>query len=265
MFFRNKVILIVALVLLVAGGITFMLNNVIVFGQNDSKKVIENPTFSNIEVETNNAEVEIVSTNGSEATVEYTGAGKRTKVNFDVNVKRDTLSVKLEEKRRFFFSFGFNSKGLKLTVNLPEEQYESLQVETDNGHISTEDIKVDELSLETDNGQIHVKNVETGLAEVESDNGKVIFDHVEGEIKGTLNNGRITVLTDNLEWPMDLTTDNGSIEIKTESQPKNVTIDAETDNGRITIFGDKVDRATYGKGKHVIKLRTDNGSITVTN
>jgi DUF4097 and DUF4098 domain-containing protein YvlB len=264
MFFRNKWILLLALLLLVVGGITFMVNTVDVFGQKESKKVIKNPTFTNIEVEADNAEVEIVSTTDSEATVEYTGAGKRTKYNFDVDVKRDTLSVLLDEKRRFFFSFGFNSKGLKLTVSLPEEQYESMQVETDNGRISAEDINVDALVMETDNGQIHIKNVETGVANVESDNGKLILDHVEGEIIGRLNNGRISVWTDDFKWPMDLMTDNGSIEIKTGTKPTNVTIDAQTDNGRITIFGEKIDRATYGKGKHVIKLRTDNGSINVT-
>jgi len=197
--------------------------------------------------------------------VEYTGASKKAKFTFDVDVKRDTLSVQLKEKRKFFFWFGFHTKDLKLTVSLPEKQYEHMQVESDNGIIHAEDIKAEQLTLESDNGQISLDKVEIELADVETDNGAVILDHVVGEVKVRLDNGRITVITENLNnWPLDLETDNGSIEIKTETEPTNATIEAETDNGKISIFGNENKLTTYGKGKNLIDLRTDNGRITVT-
>lgn len=263
MIFKNKLIFLIALVLVVAGGITLAFNSLDVFGNNDNKKVVEDKPFTNIEVLTNNAAVEIVPTKSSEATVEYSGANKKAKFIFDVDVNRDTLSVQLKEKRRFFW-FGFHTKDLTLTVSLPEKQYENIQVESDNGRIHVEDIKAEEIKLETDNGQISLKNVETKLANIDSDNGRVILDHVQGEINGELDNGHISVTTNDLKWPMDLRTDNGSIEIKTESEPTNATIDAKTDNGKITIFGAETNHAIFGKGKHLINLQTDNGRITVT-
>jgi DUF4097 and DUF4098 domain-containing protein YvlB len=265
MMSKNKLVISFLLLLVVASGITFMFKTMDVFAQNDNKKkVVEDSSFTNIEVSTNNAEVVIVPTKSSDATVEYSGASKKAKYNFEVDVKGDTLSVHLKQKRRFFFWFGFHSRDLKLIVNVPEKQYENIQVKSNNGLINVENLLAEMVLLETDNGKILLENVVANSVNVETDNGKIVLDHVEGKIKGTTDNGQISLITNKLDWPIDLATDNGSIEIKTESEPANATIDSESDNGTITIFGNEIKRSTYGKGKHLIKLRTDNGSITVT-
>ncbi len=147
---------------------------------------------------------------------------------------------------------------------MPEKQYKNLQVKSDNGRINVEDLQGEVVLLETDNGQILVKNVVANTVNVETDNGKVVLEHVEGKIKGTTDNGHISLITKKLDWPIDLATDNGSIEIKTETEPENARIDAKTDNGKVAIFGDRDKYVTYGKGKYLIKLLTDNGRITVT-
>ncbi|MGE6489985.1 DUF4097 family beta strand repeat-containing protein [Paenisporosarcina sp. NPDC076898] len=263
MIWKNKLVISVVLLLGVAGGVTYMFNSMKVYGQNDDTKLIQD-AFTNIEVTTNNAEVVIVPTKSSEATVEYTGANKKHKYIFNVDVKGDTLFVQLKQKRRFFFSFGFNSSDLKLAVNVPEKQYKNLHVESDNGRISVENIQSEGIMLETDNGQIQVKKVLAKNVHVESDNGKIVLEDIKGKIKGETDNGQISLITKKLEWPIDLATDNGSITVKTESEPENATIDAKTDNGKVTIFGDKDNFVKYGKGKYLITLRTDNGPITVT-
>lgn len=264
MFFKNKTIALLSLLLLVAGGILliFTVNNV--FDNTNTKQVIEDASFSNIEVLTNNASVEIVPSKSSDATVEYSGASKKAKFTFDVNVKRDTLTIELKEKRRFIFWFGFHHKDLKLTVSLPEEQYDRIEVESDNGRIMAENIQVNTMDLETDNGQIHLRNTQTETVHVDTDNGKVILEDVTGEINGSSDNGRITMTTKTLDQPIDLETDNGSIEIVTQSEPTNATVETKTDNGKVSIFGAGNNRAIYGEGKYLIRLQTDNGGITVS-
>lgn len=241
-----------------------MFNTMDVFGQSNNKKIIEDSSFTNIDVLTDNADVVIEPTKSSEVTVEYTGASKKKKFNFDADVKGETLSVQLEQKRPFFFSFGFHSGDLKLTISVPEKQYGNLQVESDNGRIDIEELNSEHVYLETDNGQIQVRNIEAKTVDVETDNGKVILEHVEGEIRGATDNGRIFLLTNEINWPIDLSTDNGSIEIKTKTEPTNATFDANVGNGKITIFGEDTKVKTYGKGRSLIKLQTDNGRITVT-
>lgn len=264
MLFKNKTIFVLSLLLVLAGGILliFTVNNV--FDNKETKKVIEGASFTNIEVLTNNASVEIMPTKDSEATVEYSGANKKAKFTFDVNVKRDTLNVQLKEKRRFFFWFGFNTKDLKLTISIPEKHYDRIQVESDNGRITAETLEAEMLKLDADNGQIQVINTKTETVDVETDNGQIIFEHVEGEINGRTDNGRISMITKSLNQQIDLETDNGSIEVKTDSEPTNATIETKIDNGKVTIFGNDSKRAIYGNGKHLINLQTDNGRITVT-
>ena len=266
MIFKNKMILIVVVLLLVVGGgfmFTSKMNEV--FGESNKKVVIEDPSFSNIELSTNNTAVEFVSTTNSEATVEYTGeARKNSKITFSADVKGDTLNVQFKEKRKFFFSFGFNFNELKIIVSLPEKQFKRIQAESDNGRIIVKDIEAENIIVETKNGQIQLVNVKSKTVETNTDNGKIILENVEGEIKGNTDNGRISLSAKSLNYPIELTTDNGSIELVLESEPTNATIEAKTDNGKITIFGVEDTFASYGKGKHLIKLRTDNGRITVT-
>ena len=147
MIFRNKVFIIVALVLLVVGGITLMFKLGIIFENNAKKKVIDDQSFTNIEILTTNAAVEIVPTKDSVATVAYSGkTKKRSKFIFEADVKENTLSVQFKEKRRSFINFGFSSLDLTLIVKVPEKQYDRIQAESDNGRIKVENIQTKELA-----------------------------------------------------------------------------------------------------------------------
>jgi DUF4097 and DUF4098 domain-containing protein YvlB len=265
MFIRNKVFIIVALVLLVVGGITLMFNSGGLFEKNAQKKVIDDQSFTNIEILTTNATVEIVPTKDSETTVAYSGKTKKSsKFIFEADVKGDTLSILFKEKRRSFINFGFSSLDLKLIVKVPEKQYNRIQAESDNGRIKVENIQANELALETDNGTIELKTIDSTAVNIKTDNGAIMLDHVNGTIVGRTDNGRISLVTNNLDRPIELTTDNGRIEIQTEKEPTNATIDVKTDNGKINVFGYENKHTKFGNGEHLIKLRTDNGRIEIT-
>ena len=265
MFFRNKVFIIVALVLLVVGGITLMFNTGDHFDNNAKEKVIDDQSFTNIEILTTNAAVEIVPTKDSVTTVAYSGKTKKSsKLIFKADVKENTLSIQFKEKRRSFINFGFSSLDLKLIVKVPEKQYELIQAESDNGRIKVENIQTKELALETDNGTIELKTIDATAVDIKTDNGAIILDQVDGTIIGRTDNGKISLVTNNLDRPIELTTDNGKIEIQTEKEPTNATIDVKTDNGRIDVFGHENKHTKFGNGQNLIKLRTDNGRITIT-
>jgi DUF4097 and DUF4098 domain-containing protein YvlB len=265
MFFRNKVFISVALVLLVVGGIILMFNTGDQFEKNAQKKVIDDQSFTNIEILTTNATVEIEPTKDSVTTVAYSGKKKKSsKFIFQADVKGNTLFVQFKEKRRSFINFGFSSLDLKLVVKVPEKQYDRIQAESDNGRIKVENIQTKELALETDNGTIELKTIDATAVDVKTDNGAIILDHVDGTILGRTDNGRISLVTNNLDRRIELTTDNGRIEIQAEKEPTNTTIDVKTDNGRINVFGYENKHTKFGNGEHLIKLRTDNGRITIT-
>ena len=258
---KSKAIGTIAIISALVGGIAFTVGTTDVFAKSD-KKVEIKESFDNLEVETNNASIELVPTKADVATIEYSNK-KKTRFSLKADVHGDTLQVELKEKRKFFW-FGFSSSKSTLTVSLPEKQFNHLQAESDNGRITAEEIKADRIELESANGEISLKDIKADSVDVETDNGKVVLEDVEGNIKGSTDNGKISMATKELDQQVMLVTDNGSIEIKTDSEPSNATIDAKTDNGKIHIFGNEDSFVKYGKGKHQIKLRTDNGPITVT-
>lgn len=261
---RGLLIIVVILIIAVFGIISLFQawNN---FGGDSNKIVIENASFTNIDVLSDNAKVEIIPTNSPTTTVEYVDKkGKNAKLDFQANVKKDTLTVKLKKKRWRLINFDFSFSQRELLVKVPEKQYENIIVNNDNGKIKVTNMKAKDISFDTDNGNIELKNVDASSINVQSDNGRIIMEEVTGNIIGKTDNGQITLITNNWDRQIELTTDNGRIEIKTENEPTNATIDAKTDNGKIDVFGEKNEHTVFGKGKNLIKLKTDNGRITVT-
>lgn len=77
MIFKNKLFVALVLILIVAGGVSFLFKQGNVFEKSTNKKVIDDLSFTSIAILTDNAAVEIVPTTDSVATVEYTGKTKK--------------------------------------------------------------------------------------------------------------------------------------------------------------------------------------------
>lgn len=261
-------VLISLFILLVVGtaGIIFMVKSWNVFADGSNNKVFQNSSFSVIDIQTDNATVIILPSNDSTTTVEYSGEKrKNSKYILHADVKDEKLTVQLKNKRKFFISFDFTFERMVLTVKVPEKQYDRILVDSDNGRINVENMNAKDISFATDNGTVELKNIEADAIDVKSDNGKIILNQVTGKINGRTDNGSISLVTNNLDRVINLTTDNGRIDIETDQEPENATIDVKTDNGKISVFGNANEKTVYGKGENLIKLRSDNGRITVTN
>lgn len=236
--------------------------------------------FNDIEVTTDNTKVEIFSTNDSEARIEL--SGKDANYHLLADVEESTLKVDVVYKQRKLYNFDFTLGQSALKIYVPEKEYNSLQVESDNGQIRANDLQAKNIHLTTDNGRIQLNDIqsEAVIAEadngaidlksvtaadvkVKADNGKILLDGVEGKLSGKTNNGSISLITSYLDRPLDFETDNGKITIQTEKEPTNVIYDVKVDNGKVNIFGQKSWDTVVGDGEHLIKLTAENGMITV--
>lgn len=223
-----------------------------------------NHSYRHIDIRTDNASVELVSTKQDRTTVSYTGKVPRTtKLNFVAHVKGDTLVVELTKKRRFLSLFSPFSQ-LHLTVNVPEDIYGSIRIKDKNGKIIMSDIEAQDIDLDTNNGKVEVARTDATSLNVKSNNGRIILEQVEGDITARTNNGSIALSTKDLDHRIDLRSNNGKIIINTLNEPNNATIQARTNNGKISVFGHHNQSTTFGGGEHMITLRTNNGSITVS-
>lgn len=260
---RGLLIVLLIIIIILLGG-TYFYQAWNKFVSDPNKVVIEDESFTTIEVVSGNAAVEIIPTDSSTTTVEYIGEKRKNeKYEFSADVKNDTLTVEFKEKGWGFLRFGLSFSKMELLIKVPENEYDMIKVKNNNGKIKAESLVVTDISLETDNGSIELKSIDAVSTHVQTNNGKIVLEQVNGEIIGETDNGRIMLVTNNLERPIDLTTDNGRIEIITTTKPTNVKLDVKTDNGKIDVFGKKNEETVFGEGKNLIKLRSDNGGITV--
>lgn len=251
----------------IAAAVAVVILNFLPFGfgsANQEKSISEN--FTSLAAEAENAKIEILPAGGDTASVELTG-NKNGKYKLRTDVDGGTLHVELKKKWFQFFSFDlfnlFNRSAPALKVFLPEKAYESIEAETENGKITSSELEADHVNMEADNGIISLEKIKSTSIHVEVDNGDVSLNDVEGEISGTSDNGRITLITESLDRPINLETDNGIISIQTEEKPANATFDIQVDNGLVRVFGESTYDTVVGDGDNVIKLTADNGKITI--
>ncbi|MBO0999506.1 DUF4097 family beta strand repeat protein [Bacillus sp. SD075] len=259
-----KKLSIVALVLLLIG----VIGSLFTFSQvTDQKATTEEKTISeivtDIQIDTDNAAVEIMPTKDKATRIELVSKGVEvSKLDFTADVEGKKLSVKLKDRRTF--SFGFHIQSLHLKVYVPDESYKSFVAGSDNGKLQISGLTSKNLIVKSQNGRVELNDIVTEKVEVKSANGKVDLNNVEGKLVGSSNNGKITLVTKDLDRMIDLESNNGKIMIKTENEPTNTTFDVHVDNGRVDILGKYEGNTVIGKGENLIKLKTNNGKIEVT-
>ncbi|HSJ39214.1 MAG TPA: DUF4097 family beta strand repeat-containing protein [Planococcus sp. (in: firmicutes)] len=272
-------VLIIVTVLIVIGVIAVLY--AIYNSDPAQQEVLEEKTFDaeieDMEIMVQNSRVDFLPSDDGTSRVVLTGNSDDFMLKTDISGARLVVEV---EDRSGFFNFGFN-RSSTLQVYVPANGLASLVVDSTNGAINAKDIGAAELSLEANNGRIELEavesesvNVETAngrieLTNVEADitvrasNGRIIFTDVSGELQAKANNGRIDLTVDTLDFPVDLETNNGHIEIHTENEPANARIEARVDNGSIDVYGQDSREVSFGNGDVLVKLVSNNGRIVV--
>lgn len=244
-------------------------------------KVIKDSQFEAVDIYTDNAKVIIKATDDKYPKIELEGNNK--KYDLKTGVLNHTLSVDLTSRGKKLFSFGIFSKQSTLTVHIPQKTYEQIRIKSNNGRIHVKEIKGVKIEMLSDNGRIQARQMEgeevfaksnNGRIELEdiaaqmikpeADNGRINMKYIEGEIIGKSYNGKINLVTKEMNHPINLSSDNGKIEIKTDKKPTNAILDLKTDNGKVTVFGEENWDTVIGKGEHLIKLISKNGKISIT-
>ncbi|MBP3950717.1 DUF4097 family beta strand repeat-containing protein [Bacillus suaedae] len=242
--------------------------------------IIENEEYSSIKIDSDNAEVELLPTNDV-TKVEFTGNPSDYLISSEV--KEGSLIVTVENINKKLFNFNFFTMNQALKIHVPEKEYQLIEINNNNGRISVNDFKAIDFSTKTNNGEIELTNINSSVLNVEADNGSIELDNIsasesvststkngeinlsdiEGEIFGRTNNGSVSLFTTDLDRSIEFETNNGEIVIETENEPTNTTFLIDVDNGEVDLLGDTSKNKVIGNGDHLIKLTTDNGSITV--
>lgn len=270
---RNWIV--VALVLLVAGGIgTFTsFKGDFTFGTEkiDQQQWMEADGVSDIIVKSGSMDVTIVPSSDQKIKAKLSGRASRKyrdKLKLMLERNGDQLNVSLEDK--VGFTIGLNFVNVNLTLELPQQTYRKLVLDTGSGDTEVKQVQADRIELDTGSGDVDLEQLISSalsvvvgsgnlhataitaneLAELKAQSGDVTVDglkskqltaktgsgnielnDVDAVIKGEARSGDIDLALDALNQAVDLETGSGDVSLKTREQPQNAHITYSTGSG----------------------------------
>lgn len=148
--------LIAAAILIVAGGILLMLGlsfagGSVVTPMPAEKSYVVDAPFESIRVETDTCDVDFQKTDGEFRVV----CPDSEKFSYTVTVEETTLCIRQVDLRQWYDFIGIHFAEEKITLYLPENQYNLLRIDTDTGDIRVaEDFSFSTAEIFTDTGDV---------------------------------------------------------------------------------------------------------------
>lgn len=109
-------------------------------------------------------------------------------------VENGTLIIKVYQIRKWYNLFGGSFKTPKITVYLPQKEYDSVNIETETAKVDLTDTMSKELNIKTTTGSIALENVKvSGALNIKTTTGSVEFYGSDaGEIFVKTTTGKVT-------------------------------------------------------------------------
>lgn len=188
--------------------------------------------YDNISILTNTGDVEVMMSQDNNTKVI---CREQVKVKHAVTVNKNTLEIKVEDSRKWYEHIEIAFGNSKITVYLPQEQYEKLSVKSNTGDTFVEQVSAKIIHIEGTTGNVSLKNViAKEKISIKIGTGDVIFDASDaqdisvktstGNVKGTLlsdkiylvetNTGKIDVPKTTTGGVCEITTSTGDIKIR---------------------------------------------------
>ena len=258
-------------------------------------EVVDVTDVKNVIVDAKNQKISITKTSEPNARI------KLSRGILSAKVEDDALKIEAREiKRKFVIGNFINIEmGSKLTIELPEREYELIKAKTANARIEIADFALNKLDLDstngrleahriaakdlklrtfnggiglenitgsveagTTNGGIKIKNL-TGKVDTHTTNGGIKLEMISGPIDAYTTNGGIKLETTTIEHSVDLSTTNSKIEVKLKQKPEHAKFELSTTHGKTFLFGHERNYEVLGSGVNVVDLSTTNGKIEV--
>lgn len=199
----TKIALILAVVLILVGGALFTLASMAVdwdyetlkYESYEMNKYQLEEEIKNITLKTDTANVRFYPSSDGELMVE---CYEHTKAKHAVSVAGDTLSVELQDTRKWYDHIGISFQSPEITVYLPRAAYDTLTVRTTTGNTSINNdlefqkIEINQstghvwcgasaserMKIRTSTGEIHLKDSKVGALELEVSTGDSTLENI---------------------------------------------------------------------------------------
>lgn len=206
--------------------------------------------FKNISIDVETTKIEFVpAENGRCKIVCF----EDEKVRHSASIQNGTLTIDTVDTRKWYEHFSISFDQPKMTVYLPENEYDSLSIETDTGDIAIpKDFSFDTLKIDGDTSDVDCLASASQNIEIKLSTGDIrLKELATDQLKLTTDTGRIHINTADVGANIRIETDTGRVELTDTSCNE---LYAESDTGSITL------KNVIGAGSFTIE--SDTGDIT---
>ena len=228
--------------------------------------------FDTVVAELDTADIRFLSSEDGEVKVV---CHEREDIRHSVLVQDGKLTIREVDNRSWFEVLtGFYFGREEITVYLPKDMVCGLNVETDTGDVTLDNVLTyDLVYIATDTGDILLKNSSLGTTGLTTDTGEVVISSVEfsGALGIFTDTGDIEMKNMTAFWDLMIEADTGDIEFE-RIDARNISIETNTGDVEGTLLSGKVfDVKTVTGDKEIpvsasggaCKIRTDTGDIKI--
>ncbi|MDF2717204.1 MAG: hypothetical protein K0R28_4129 [Paenibacillus sp.] len=266
------------------------------FGMNkvDVAESFDAGRYRNVAIEVGSANVNVVRGSTDKIEVRLHGKadkGNAGKIGLIAESKGDTLDLGIEKPEGM--QLGFRMISLTMTVELPEKQWNELQVKAGSGDVdvakfegtsveagaSSGNVKLSaseakKIVLKTGSGDIEANGFKADTLTFDAKSGNVELSDFQAELKGETDSGDIEIELDELLHDIDVSAGSGNVTIELDREPKSLTVDyrGKSGNGKIGWKGfdyrEKDEeghtiKGAFGGGGTKLKVATGSGNFTL--
>lgn len=148
-------------------------------------------TFHSISLTTNTADVDFVLSEDGVCRVE---CYEEEKSQHTVSIQDGILTIAVSDERAWYHHIGISWESPKLTVFLPQTQYEKLSVKANTGDISiSKDFCFKCVDILTDTGDVTTSASAKGAIKIKTDTGKIQVENIAAlSLELSVSTGKIT-------------------------------------------------------------------------
>ena len=179
---------------------------------------------------------------------------EKEKVYHVVEAKSDTLSIKIQDERKWYqkYLLNFSFQKMTVTVYLPEASYKDVVVDADTSNILiNKEFTFDNINLKTSTGNMKIYSSVTNKIDLKMSTGDVTLDNVNAKnIKSESSTGKFIYTTGQVEENIEVKTSTGDIRF---DHVKAQNLNAKASTGDVKLVDTVVD-------KH-IEIKTSTGDV----
>lgn len=169
-------------------------------------------TFKNISVEAG-CDVYVKPSEDGNCTVVCTDDEK---IRHSVIVENGTLTIKNEDDRKWYehIAFGFFIIETKITVYLPEQEYESFVIGTASGDVEVEGCNADAVTVETASGEVELESCNADTVTIKTASGDVGLESCNADTATIETTSGEAALKDCMAGSLEIETTSGDVQLE---------------------------------------------------